>query len=81
MMELLTKIIITIIVVLAGANALPRKNSEMEHFDEPAIRESKIMELIDKIQVNADSLLEKRRQAGVHMRDTTRDGGTLIKGR
>lgn len=33
------------------------------------------MELINKIQVIADPLLEKRRQAGVDMRDTTRDGG------
>ena len=39
------------------------------------------MELIYKTQVIADPLLETHGQAGVDMRDTTRDGGTLIKGR
>jgi hypothetical protein len=41
------------------ANALPRKNSEMEYFHEPAIRESKIIKPMSNIQVIADPLLEK----------------------
>ena len=46
------------------ANALPRKNSDMEHFHEPAIRESKITELIGNIQGIVDRLLEKPGRPG-----------------
>ena len=46
------------------ANALPRKNCEMEHFHEPAIREPKIIELMSNIRVIADPLLEKPGRPG-----------------
>ena len=61
------------------ANALLRKSPKLEHFDEPAIREPKIIELINKIQVGADPTLEKRGHTAVDMRVTTRDGGILHK--
>lgn len=61
------------------ANALLRKNSKLEHFDEPSIREPKIMELVDKIRVVADPVLDKRGHTAVDMHVTTRDGSVLHK--
>ena len=58
------------------ANALLRKSSRLEHFDEPYIREPKIMELIKKIQVIAAP------QPGHLTTDisvTTRDGSVYHK--
>jgi 2-methylcitrate dehydratase PrpD len=61
------------------ANALLRKSSKLEHFDEPSIREPKIMELIDKIHVMAEPTLDERGHTAIDMRVTTRDGGVLHK--
>jgi len=61
------------------ANALLRKSSRLEHFDEPSIREPKIMELINNIHVAADPILDERGHTAVDMRVTTRDGSVLHK--
>ena len=61
------------------ANALLRKSSRLEHFDEPSIREPKIMRLINNIHVAADPILDERGHTAVDMRVTTRDGSVLHK--
>jgi 2-methylcitrate dehydratase PrpD len=61
------------------ANALLRKSSKLEHFDEASIREPKITELIDKIHVSADPALDERGHTALDMRVTTRDGDVLHK--
>ena len=61
------------------ANALLRKSAKLEHFDEPSIREPKIMELVNKIHVVADPALEERGHTAVDMRVTTGDGSILQK--
>lgn len=61
------------------ANALLRKSSRLEHFDEPSIREPKIMRLINNIHVAADPILDERGHTAVDMRVTTRDGAILHK--
>ena len=61
------------------ANALLRKGSKLRHFDEPFIREPKIMELVNKIHVVAEPALDERGHTAVDMRVTTRDGTVLHK--
>jgi len=61
------------------ANALLRKSSKLEHFDEISIREPRIMELVDKIHVVADPALDERGHTAVDMCVTTRDGSVLRK--
>lgn len=57
------------------ANALLRKSSKLEHFDEPCIRDPRIMELTKKIYVHPDPALEKRgHNTALEMRVATRDG-------
>jgi 2-methylcitrate dehydratase PrpD len=61
------------------ANALLRKSSKLAHFDEPSIREPRIMEIIDKIHVSADPTLDERHHTAMDMRVTTIDGNILHK--
>lgn len=61
------------------ANALLRKSSRLEHFDEASIREPGIMELINKIHISADFALDERGHTALDMRVITRDGGVLQK--
>lgn len=61
------------------ANALLRKSSKLEHFDEASIREPRIMEIIDKIHVSAAPALDERGHTALDIRVITRDGGVLQK--
>jgi 2-methylcitrate dehydratase PrpD len=56
------------------ANVLLRKHPELKHFDEPYIRDPKIIELIKKIQVIPDAALKERGHRTAAMLVTTRDG-------
>ena len=62
------------------ANALLRKGSKLEHFDEPCIRDPRIMELVGRIHVHPEPALEKRgHNTALEMRVTTRDGNVYEK--
>jgi 2-methylcitrate dehydratase PrpD len=59
------------------ANALLRKDSKLRHFQEEAIRDPKIMELVRKIHVNADPALDSGKREfnlRTEMRATTTMG-------
>ena len=56
------------------ANALVRKDFRLEHFDEPAIREPKVMEFIDRIDVTADPELQKQGRNAAVVRVKTKNG-------
>ena len=61
-------------------NALLRKGSKLEHFDEPCIRDPRIMELTKKIYVHPDPALEKRgHNTALEMTVTTKDGNVHHK--
>ena len=64
------------------ANALLRKGGRLEHFDESYVREPRIMELVEKIQVTPDPALEGEKTGasmGADMDVTTTDGATYHK--
>ena len=61
------------------ASALLRKNLTLEHFDEPAIREAGIREIIDRIAVTADPELEKQGHHAAVVRVRTKVGSTYEK--
>jgi 2-methylcitrate dehydratase PrpD len=62
------------------ANALLRRSSKLKHFDESHIRDPKIMELIEKIHVNADPTMEKRgHNTALEMCVVTEDGSAYYK--
>lgn len=61
------------------ASAILRKSSKLEHFEEPQIREPKIMDIIEKINVEADPNLEKRDETAVDMQVITKEGNTYSK--
>ncbi|OGO24299.1 MAG: hypothetical protein A2144_10205 [Chloroflexi bacterium RBG_16_50_9] len=56
------------------ANAILRKSSKLAHFEEPQIKEPEIMQIIKKIEVEADPDLDKRDETAVEMRVITSDG-------
>jgi 2-methylcitrate dehydratase PrpD len=58
------------------ANVLLRKVPELRHFDEPYIKDPKIMELIRKIQVVPDAALMKRGHRTADMSVMTKSGGS-----
>ena len=58
------------------ANALLRKSLKLEHFDEHAIKDPKIVKIIDKIDVTVDSELEKQGHNAAAMRVKTKKGIT-----
>lgn len=56
------------------ANALLRKSSKLEHFEEPLIRGPNIMDIIQNIHVEADPILAERDETAVDMEVQTKDG-------
>jgi len=56
------------------ANALLRRRPELKHFDEPFVRDPKLMEIVKKIQVVPDAALRERDHRTAEMRITTKDG-------
>jgi len=61
------------------ASALLRKGLRLEHFDEHAIRELGITDIIDRIDVTADSELEKQGHNAAIMRVKTKHGSNYEK--
>ena len=61
------------------ASALMRGGLRLEHFDEPAVSEPKLMKMIERINVTADSDLEKRGHNAAVMRVKTMQGITYEK--
>jgi 2-methylcitrate dehydratase PrpD len=49
------------------ANALLRKSSKLEHFEEPLIRDPNIMDIIQHIHVEPDPILDERDETAVEM--------------
>ena len=56
------------------ASALLRKDSRLEHFDESAVREPQISDIIKKIHVFGDPALDARGHTAVSMQVKTRGG-------
>ena len=61
------------------ANALLRKSSKLEHFEEPLIKDPAIMEITQKIHTEADPALDKRDETAVEMEVLTKSGDTYSK--
>ena len=61
------------------ASALLRKGLRLKDFDEPAIRELGITDIIDRIDVTADSELEKQGHNAAIMRVKTKQGSNYEK--
>jgi 2-methylcitrate dehydratase PrpD len=61
------------------ANALLRKSSMIEHFEESSVRDPKITDLVTKINVSADPALDKRGETALEMEVLTRDGAIYRK--
>jgi 2-methylcitrate dehydratase PrpD len=61
------------------ANALLRKSSKLEHFEEPLIRDPSIMDIIQKIHVDANPILDGRDETAVEMKVLTKTGNTYHK--
>ena len=56
------------------ANALLRKSVKLKHFDETYVKDPKIMDLVKKIHITEDPLLNERGHTALDMRITTEDG-------
>lgn len=56
------------------ANALLRKSSKLEHFEEALIRDPQIMNLIEKVNVVSDPALDRRGETALDMQVTFKDG-------
>jgi 2-methylcitrate dehydratase PrpD len=56
------------------ANALLRKAPELKHFDESYIRDPRILEIVEKIQVIPDPKIMEHGHRAADMRVTTKDG-------
>jgi 2-methylcitrate dehydratase PrpD len=61
------------------ANALLRKSSRLEHFEEPLIRDPAIMDIVQKVHTEADPALDKRDETAVEMEVRTKSGATYHK--
>lgn len=61
------------------ANALLRRSCRIRHFDESAVREPKIMEIINKIHIMADPTLDPRNELATHMEVRMKDGTVYHK--
>ena len=65
------------------ANALLRKSSKLYHYDEPYIREPKIMDLTKNIHISADPALDDPKRIefslAAHMKVTTNKGDVYCK--
>lgn len=60
------------------ANALLRKSSRLEHFEESSVRDPKIMDIVKKVNVVPDPTLDKRGETALEMQVLTK-GGALYK--
>ena len=56
------------------ANALLRKNSRLNHFDEEAIKDKRIKDITQNIYVSSNPELEKRGHTALNMQVTTKGG-------
>jgi 2-methylcitrate dehydratase PrpD len=56
------------------ANALLRGSSRLDHFEESAVRDPRIMEIVNKIHVTADPGLDPRGETALEMQAVTRSG-------
>jgi 2-methylcitrate dehydratase PrpD len=61
------------------ANALLRRSSKLEHFDEPLIRDPNIMNIVQKVHVEADPILDERDETAVEMEVLTKSGDKYRK--
>ncbi len=61
------------------ANALLRKSSRLEHFEESSVRDPKIMDIVKKIKVAPDPILDKRGETALEMQVFTRGGAVYSK--
>jgi 2-methylcitrate dehydratase PrpD len=61
------------------ANALLRRNSKLEHFEEPLIRDPNIMDIVQKVYVEADPILDERDETAVEMEVLTKSGDKYRK--
>ncbi len=61
------------------ANALLRKGSKLEHFEERSVLDPKIMDIAKKVNVVADPALDKRGETALEMQVLTRDGDVYSK--
>jgi 2-methylcitrate dehydratase PrpD len=61
------------------ANALLRKCSQFQNFEEASIRDPKIMEIIRKITVIPDPEMEKRDETSMDMEVRTKEGAIFHK--
>jgi 2-methylcitrate dehydratase PrpD len=61
------------------ANALLRRSSRLEHFEETMIKEPKIMDIIKKISIESDPVLDERHETAVEMQVQTLNGDTYHK--
>jgi len=61
------------------ANALLRKSSRLQHFEEAYIRDPRILEIVKKIQITPDPVVEARSQRGMEMKVLTKEGKVYQK--
>jgi 2-methylcitrate dehydratase PrpD len=61
------------------ANTLLRKDSKLFHFDEPFIREPKILELVKKIHIFSNPSLDERGHTAIEMEVIKHNGKVLRK--
>jgi 2-methylcitrate dehydratase PrpD len=61
------------------ANALLRKSSRLQHFEEESIRDPRILDIVKKIRVIPDPEVEKRSQRGMEMEIKTGQGRVYQK--
>jgi len=61
------------------ANALLRKSSRLEHFEEFLINDRKIMDIIEKIRIESDPILDERDETAVEMQVKAKSGDLYNK--
>ena len=61
------------------ANALFRESCKLRHFDEPLVREPKLMEIISKIHVIPDPALDERNPLATDVEVRMKDGSVYLK--
>lgn len=61
------------------ANALVRKSSRLEHFEQPLIGDPAIMDIVQKVHTEADPALDKIDETAVEMEVLTKSGATYNK--
>jgi 2-methylcitrate dehydratase PrpD len=61
------------------ANALLRKSSRLEHFEEFLINDRRIMDIVEKIRIEPDHTLDERDETAVEMQVKTKSGDLYNK--